>query len=194
MPLILRDGLAHFIVHGEERVGDMVEVNNHWEPYHPFEEVKEITMFEKCPQDRRIFLPDFKHNYEGIDEIQRRLNNSLIQINGEPFVVRDVRGHTKDDFILYVSRDGRDGETIPFTKVTDLRSCQPGYVTFAEEELTGSFWFARIPARLTIQGITARNSYLKHIGSERKAQIPSLYKLLKVIKNRGIIKWNKDLK
>jgi hypothetical protein len=115
----------------------------------------EEAEIEEAPvMERRVPMPAFKHPYDGIEEARRRLGNSIIILKGIPYYVSDVRQSVNTEYIVHSIRlMGLRRLKVPFTKIDDLRSPPPGYLSFQDDEVYGTYWFARLPARITVQGL-----------------------------------------
>lgn len=124
--------------------------------------------------ERRVAMPAFKHDYDTVEEARRRLLQTIVMIQGIPYLVEDVRQNMRHGIYLTLDPTTGDKKKVPLNKIHDLRSPPPGYLSFKDDELFGTFWFARKPARVTMQGLPMRErggtGYVKAVGNERGFQ------------------------
>lgn len=165
------------------------------------EDFQEDTMEDGPVTDRRVRMPAFKHDYDNIDEARRRLHGSIITVKGIPYLVEDVRQNMRYGIYLTLdpATDGNERKRISLSKIEDLRSPAPGYLSFKTDDIFGTYWFARKPARVTIQGLPMRErggaGFLKPVGSEGEnlQPLPRAGLMLKALRNKENLRFQTEM-
>lgn len=105
--------------------------------------------------------PPFKMPYQALEEVQLRLNQSVILVKSQPFYVNSVEPE-KGDFMLHLS-DAKKGQfKLPYScPDLSLRSPPPGYVVSQDGVVS---YFVRVPERVQKQGCAPENTKRKKIG------------------------------
>jgi len=110
---------------------------------------------------RDIQLSPFKVDYDTHEQINQKLNNTVIFIKNRPFLVLQT-AEQKGKFYLYVrgGGDGRNEGVIAYDEVKDCRGVAPGYWMHRGVAM----WIYRSPERQNSQGMCGRNTYYRIAG------------------------------
>jgi hypothetical protein len=142
------------------------------------------TDFLKKPRKLQPYCPE----YSNVQEVLFRLQNSVILYEGTPMHVKNVLAHGKDQqTVLYGDLDGKD-VLVPYSQTLDLRSPDPGYVTYG-----GSVYFlARSPVRSSKQGMNGENTVCERLATAYRDNL-NTSTIRKVLSNREDIEWEPKL-
>jgi hypothetical protein len=132
---------------------------------------------------RKHDLQPFKINYDTLQEVKLRLNNTAISIKGHTFVVKAVRSD-HGQFFLAVS-DLNKTYKVNYKDLTDLRSIPAMYV--------GSGWLCRIPARVYQQGLNRHNTLLKSVDCSSSISNMNPDQIVSQIRSRVKRSWDSTL-
>lgn len=109
--------------------------------------------------DMSELLPPFKIDYETIEEVKLRLNNTVILLKDKPFFVYRA-SNTRRGFMLVLEDIHGDRRNFAFSRLQNARSARPGYISWK-----GSVcYLLRRPARINQQGMSSDNTMLVPVG------------------------------
>lgn len=139
------------------------------------------------PVNRRP-LPAFKLPYQKLDEIQLRLNKTMITVKGNPFYIRSIKQAHGDFYLNMVDCDGKAWRS-KYKDIPDLRSPPPLFIT--HEGATG--WLQRIPERVYQQGLNRSNTIIRGLHSDGLVANFHPEKMCKTLASRTTRKWDNSL-
>lgn len=129
-----------------------------------FKKFKALNLDKLKPGDpviRDVRLPPFHIDYDSYEQINTKLNGTVIMIKDNPFFVSGVYDLNDGTFGLKVV-DGAGGSYgILYEDVADCRPIAPGYVT----KNSSVYWLYRGPERQNQQGMNHRNTFIKTVNS-----------------------------
>lgn len=139
------------------------------------------------PVNRRA-LPAFKLPYQKLDEIQLRLNKTMIMVKGNPFYIRSIKQTNNQFYLNMVDPEGKAWRS-KYSDIPDLRSPPPMFIT--DSGKTG--WMQRIPERIYQQGLNRSNTMIRGLSSDSAVTTFNPEKMCKTIANRMNRKWDGTL-
>ena len=115
------------------------------------------------PIIRDVSLPPFRVAYDTHEQINTKLNNTVIMIKDNPFYVRMVYDLGDGQFGLCVSDREGTNYGISYADVADCRPIAPGYVT----RNSAVFWLYRGPERQNQQGMNHRTTFIRGVNQQQ---------------------------
>lgn len=129
-----------------------------------FKKIKALNLEKLKPGDpvqRDVSLPPFHVDYDNYEQINTKLNQTVIMIKDNPYLVRGVYDLGNNQFGLNVLDSAGSVYGIEYKDVADCRPIAPGYVT-----RNGSvYWLYRGPERQNQQGMNHRNTFIKPVNT-----------------------------
>jgi hypothetical protein len=108
---------------------------------------------------RDISLPPFKIDYDSHEQINTKLNGTVIMIKDNPFFIARTCALPEGKFGLIVQDSRSNVMSVLYDDVKDCRPIAPGYVTYRGTV----YWLFRTPERQNQQGMNHRNTFYKSI-------------------------------
>jgi hypothetical protein len=145
---------------GRVRARDEMASNAEMMKIYPALNLDKLKGGLEIPRD--VKLAPFKVDYDTHEQINQKLNQTVILIKNVPFYVSQTADLGKGKFALLVQGlDGARG-TVKYDDVSDCRGIAPGYFNYRGS----AAWVYRTPDRQNSQGMCSRNMEYKLAGTE----------------------------
>jgi hypothetical protein len=140
--------------------------------------------------ERDIALPPFKVEYDSHEQINQKLNQTVILIKNNPFYVHQTCEYERGKFALLVSDpDGENNTIVHYDDVVDCRGIAPSYYNHRGS----AWWIYRVPERQNSQGMSQRNMQFKPAGERNHPGMCRTNDLLKALAQAKDIKYAPNL-
>jgi hypothetical protein len=141
---------------------DELDNNRGWLKRYPQMDISKMQDMDVY--NRGVALQPFKVEYDSHEQINQKLNSTVILVKGHPFQVHGTIKlvGTAGYALLLGDRHG-NLSWANYSDLTDFRTLAPGYINFNST----AYWVYRIPDRQNHQGMTMRNTYMKPAGDGR---------------------------
>lgn len=106
-----------------------------------------------------VKLPPFRVDYDSHEQLNQKLNGTVILIKNQPFTVLQTAEQGGKYFLYVRGRDAIEG-VVPYDEIKDTRGVAPGYWMYRGQV----YWIYRVPERQNSQGMHQRNMHSKKVG------------------------------
>ncbi len=159
-----------------------------------FEKLEDVTNAGGgIPDDRKIY--PFRMKYDTLDEVNRRLKNSIVLVSGRPVYVEETNQLRNGEFELIIFGQDNVRKKLNYTQAENVntRSIQPEYI-----RKNGQIGYVtRLPARCNSQGMTHENTGFFTVGKGKRnnkevrnfferSQLPSF---LGALADKDVVPW-----